>query len=132
MEPNNASVEHLHVWQKAHALVLAVYQITKAFPRDELFGLTSQLRRGAVSVPANITEGYRKRGEADKLRFLNIAQASLDEAAYYLRLAHDLSYADSSTLRDQAEEVARLLGGYIRGISERTTRSPLPAPRSSE
>lgn len=102
----------LVVWQKAHAWVLAVYAATRSFPKDELFGLTSQLRRAASSVPANIVEGYRRRSKADKLRFFNIAQASLDEATYFLMLAHDLKYADTSALQSQADEIARILTTY--------------------
>ena len=69
------SFEDVEVWRKAHAWVLAVYRFTEQFPKHELFGLTSQLRRAAVSVPANVAEGFKKRGHADKLRFYNIAQA---------------------------------------------------------
>ena len=73
------SFENIIAWQKAHQFVLRVYLITKQFPKDELFGLTSQFRRAAVSIEANIAEGYKKLGKADKLRFLNIAQGSLEE-----------------------------------------------------
>lgn len=79
--------EDLLVWQKAHAWVLGVYRFSEGFPKQEMFGLTSQLRRAAVSVPANIAEGFRKRGDADKARFYNIAQGSLEECRYYLILA---------------------------------------------
>lgn len=108
----SSSVQHLQVWQRAHKLVLDVYRLTRAFPKDEVFGLTSQLRRAAVSVPANITEGYRKQGAADKLRYYNIAQASLDEAAYPLLLAHDLGYAATALLRTEADEIAAMLAAY--------------------
>ena len=76
--------EDLVVWQKAHQFALAVYRLTRAFPRSEVYGLTSQFRRAAVSIAANIAEGFRKRGNADKGRFLNIAQGSLEESRYYL------------------------------------------------
>jgi four helix bundle protein len=66
--------EDLIVWQKAHALVLDVYRVTRSFPREEIYGLTSQLRRAAVSVPANIAEGYKKRGRAEKARVMNLAE----------------------------------------------------------
>lgn len=69
--------EELKVWQKAHALVLRVYQYSAGFPKSELYGLASQIRRAAVSVPANIAEGFKRRGRPDKVRFLNIAQGSL-------------------------------------------------------
>jgi four helix bundle protein len=106
----------LIVWQKAHALVLAAYKLTDAFPKSEIYGLSSQLRRAAVSIPANIAEGFKKRGAADKARFMNIAQGSLEEVQYYLILAHDLAYADTSSLRLQLDEVSRLLEGYASAI----------------
>lgn len=107
--------EDLIVWQKAHALVLAVYRESRVFPREETYGLTSQLRRSAVSVPANIAEGFKKRGRQDKARFLNIAQGSLEEARYYLILARDLGYS-SDDLGASFEEVGRLLNAYIRRL----------------
>jgi four helix bundle protein len=84
------SFQDLLVWQKAHRLVLEVYRPTKTFPRDEQYGLTSQMRRAAVSIPANIAEGFKRKGRADKGRFINTAQASLEETRYYLILARDL------------------------------------------
>jgi four helix bundle protein len=110
------SFEDLIVWQKAHALVLNVYKTSREFPREETYGLTAQLRRAAVSVPANIAEGFKKRGRPDKARILNIAEASLEEARYYLRLAEDLGYASKPTLREDASEVARLLAAYTRTL----------------
>ena len=86
--------QDLVLWQKAHQFVLAVYRLTECFPGRELYGLTSQLRRAAVSIPANIAEGFRKRGKADKLRFLNIAQGSLEESRYYLIFARSLDYGE--------------------------------------
>jgi four helix bundle protein len=86
------SFKDLNVWKKSHQWVLHVYKLTKSFPREELFGLTSQLRRAAVSAPANIVEGFKRRGRPDKVRFLNIAQSSLEECRYYLILAEDLRY----------------------------------------
>ena len=91
--------EELVVWQKAHAFVLKAYPFSAKFPRDELFGLVSQLRRAAVSIPANIVEGFRRRSRAEKARFLNIAQSSLEEVRYYLMLAKDLRYGDSNSLQ---------------------------------
>ena len=104
------------VWQKAHAFVLSAYKLTETFPKSETYGLSSQLRRPAVSIPANIAEGYKKRGTADKARFMNMAQGSLEGVQYYLILAHDLAYADTSALRTQLDEVSRLLEGYTSAI----------------
>jgi four helix bundle protein len=108
--------EQLIVWQKAHQYVLGVYRFTDKFPRTEIYGLTSQLRRAAVSIPANIAEGFKKRGRADKVRFLNIAQGSLEECRYYLILAKDLNYGDTMQLQPQLEEVSKLLEAYAAKI----------------
>ena len=81
------------VWQKAHELVLAIYRLTDSFPDREKFGLSHQMRRAAVSIPANIAEGFGKRSRAEKARFLNIAEGSLEECRYYLILTQDLGYA---------------------------------------
>jgi len=110
------SFEDLIVWQKAHAFVLNVYKITRQFPREETYGLTSQIRRAAVSVPANIAEGFKRRGRSDKARLMNVAEGSLEEARYYLRLAHDLGYGSNSALSEDAAEVGRLLGSYARTL----------------
>jgi four helix bundle protein len=87
------------VWQKAHAFTLAVYRSTDAFPKHELYGLTSQPKRSAASVASNFVEGFRKRTRPDKSRFYNIAQGSADECLYQLILAHDLGYVGSMSLR---------------------------------
>jgi four helix bundle protein len=86
----------LLVWQKAHALVLGIYRTTASFPKHETFGLCSQMQRAAVSVPANIAEGFKRRGRADNARFLNIAQASLEECRYFLILAQDIGYSSTA------------------------------------
>jgi four helix bundle protein len=106
------SFEELIVWQKAHQFVLGIYRFTDGFPGKETYGLSSQLRRAAVSIPANIAEGFKKRGRADKVRFLNIAQGSLEECRYYLILAKDLNYGDTGQLHSQLEEVSKLLEAY--------------------
>ena len=108
--------EDLIVWQKAHNWVLAIYRFTDGFPSKENYGLVSQMRRAAVSVPANVAEGFKKRGPKDKLRFFNIAQGSLEESRYYLILSKDLGYGDSSPIALQLEEVSRLLESYHRTI----------------
>jgi four helix bundle protein len=84
--------EDLIVWQKAHRFVLGAYQYSASFPKTETYSLVSQLRRAAVSIPANIAEGFRRTGRADKVRMLNIAEGSLEECGYYLILANDLKY----------------------------------------
>jgi four helix bundle protein len=106
------SFEELIVWQKAHQFVLEVYKMTKTFPKEELFGLTSQFRKAAVSIPANIAEGYRKRGKADKARFLNVSEGSLEECKYYMVLAKDLGYAEIQIEQKLAEEISKLLNAY--------------------
>ncbi|MGA2868867.1 MAG: four helix bundle protein [Verrucomicrobiota bacterium] len=108
--------KELIVWQKAHQFVLELYRFTRVFPTDEKFGLTSQIRRAAVSVPANIAEGFPKRSTNDKARFFNIAQGSLEEVHYYLILAKDLGYGDPAKLLGLYDEVGRLLNGYISAI----------------
>jgi len=84
--------EDLIVWQKAHQFVLEVYRFTDSFPKTEVYGLTSQLRRAAVSIAANIAEGFKKNGKIDKARFMNTSQGSTEECRYYLILAEDLGY----------------------------------------
>jgi four helix bundle protein len=106
----------LVVWQKAHQFVLEVYRYTEGFPRTEIYGLTSQFRRAAVSIPANIAEGFRKRGKADKARFYNIAQGSIEECRYYLILARDLDYGEGRTLMTHLQEVSKLLDAFTKTL----------------
>jgi len=114
--PAARTFRDLVVWRRAHELVLAVYSFTAGFPKSETYGLASQMRRSAVSIPANIAEGFRRRGRADKARFMNIGEGSLEETRYYLILAHDLGYGDNSQLTVSLEEVSGLLHGYAKGI----------------
>ena len=111
--------QDLKVWQKAHELVLVIYKLTASFPNHEIFGLTSQIRRSAVSIAANIVEGFKRRGKADKLRFFNISQASLEETRYYLILAQELCYADTVDLFEDVDEVGRMLDSYMRRIESK-------------
>jgi len=111
--------EELVVWQRAHQLTLQVYHFTTSFPKFELYRMTSQLRRAAFSVPANIVEGFKKKGLMDKIRFLNIAQGSLEEAHYFLILAKDLNYGDPKLLLSQVDEVGKLLESYSNSIRRR-------------
>jgi four helix bundle protein len=110
------SFKDLLIWQKSHALVLDVYKLTRRLPREELFGLTSQMRRAAVSVPANIAEGFKRRGKPDKARHMNIAQGSLEELQYYFVLCADLSYLPADPVKDRANEVGRMLTAYTQQI----------------
>src|SRR4029077_19032693 len=97
--PAARSFRDLLVWRKAHEFVLAVYTLTASFPKQETYGLALQMRRAAVSVPANIAEGFRRRrGKVDKARFMNLAEGSLEEYRYYLILAQDLGYGNTSNL----------------------------------
>jgi four helix bundle protein len=116
----------LKVWEKAHQLTLAVYQATVAFPKDERYGLTSQLRRSASSVPANIAEGCGRDGDAELARFLQIAMGSASELEYHLLLAQDLkllSESDQKLLVANVIEVKRMLATFIRTIRPRTART---------
>lgn len=120
--PNRApakSFTDLEIWQKAHAFVLEVYRMTKSFPQDERFGLVSQFRRAAVSIPANIAEGFRKFGVADKARFLNTAEGSLEECRYYCILAQDLGYGQTENVQRSLNGVAAQLAAYIRRLRDR-------------
>src|SRR5512144_1767729 len=114
--PAARSFRDLVVWQKAHQFVLAVYRLTESFPDREKFGLSHQMRRAAVSIPANIAEGFGKRSQAEKARFLNIAEGSLEESRYYLILAQDLDYGQTESLMNALEEASRLLNAYARAI----------------
>jgi four helix bundle protein len=111
----------LIVWQKAHQFVLSVYKLTEDYPQKEIYGLTSQFRRAAVSIPANIAEGFRKKSRMDKARFFNIAEGSLGECKYYLILTKDLGYANVERDFDLAEEVSKLLNAYSKKILSSNT-----------
>jgi four helix bundle protein len=108
--------QDLIVWQKAHQFVLSSYNLTAGFPPNEMYGLTSQFRRAAISIPANIAEGFKKKTKPDKARYMNIAQASLEECRYYLILAKDLGYVETAELMFQLEEVSKLLESYSSSI----------------
>ena len=105
--------EELIVWQKAHQMVLQIYKFTLSFPDNEKYGLVSQIRRAAVSVPANIAEGYKRRTKPDKRRLMNIAQGSLEECRYYLTLTNDLRYGDTTKIKEQLEEISKMLEAYV-------------------
>ncbi len=112
--------QDLDVWKSAHKLVLKIYKLTRSYPAEEKYGLTSQMRRAVISIPANIVEGFRKRGIKDKQNFYNIAQASLDELSYYVILSKDLGYIqDNCDITNHIEEIARMLSGLIRSTEGR-------------
>lgn len=110
--------QQLKAWEVAHQLVLDVYQL--ALPSSEQYGLTAQMRRAAVSVPANIAEGFKRRSIQEKVRFYDIAEASLEELKYYVILIQDLGYIDDNQhMMDRATEVGRLLYGLIASTERR-------------
>jgi four helix bundle protein len=112
--------EDLEVWQKAHALVLETYRMTKAFPGEERFGLVSQMRRAAVSMAANIAEGFKKRGIRDKANFYNISQGSAEELRYYFLLSKDLGYlAENAHVAKEIDTVCRMLTSLMNSICSR-------------
>src|SRR2546429_1324112 len=117
--------QDLVVWRKAHELVLAVYSFTAGFPKTETYGLALQMRRAAVSVPANIAEGFRRRGKADKARYMNMAEGSLEESRYYLILAKDLGYGDTGSLTTLLEEVRLPVSPYPRSFRSEEHTSEL-------
>lgn len=106
----------LVVWQKAHNLVLSVYRITEKYPKHELFALTSQIRRAAISVSANLVEGFRRQSIKDSINFYNMSDASLEELKYHLLLLKDLNYIninEYNTIMNKAEEVGKLLTKWL-------------------
>ena len=112
------SVRELDVFQKAHHFVLDVYSLTQKFPKVEMYGLTSQFRRAAVSIPANIAEGYARRGKKDKIRFYNIAEGSIKECRYYVMLSKDLKYPINESMIEQLNTIGKMLKQYIKKIEE--------------
>jgi four helix bundle protein len=113
--------QDLKVWQRSHALVLDIYQLTKEFPGTECFGITSQLRRAAVSVPTNIAEGTKRLGRQDYVRFINIAEGSLAETEYLITLSRDLVYIspeDSAKPLAEITEIARMLNALRSKVEE--------------
>ena len=120
------SFHELLAWRKAHQFVLEVYRLTATFPKPETYGLTSQLRRAAVSIPANIAEGFRRRSVAEKARFLNIAEGSIAESDYYLILSRDLGYGEPGSLIKLLDETSRLVAAYSRAIRNSSLQPPRP------
>ena len=114
--------EDIIAWQKARVFINHVYRVTKAFPSEEKFGLSSQFQRAAVSIAANIAEGYKRLGREDKVRFFNYSQGSLEECRCYIYLANDFNYitADEANMMiDEIEETSRVLNGYMNTMKGR-------------
>lgn len=119
MRTKTNNFEDLDVWKNAHQFLLTVYKLTNQFPKEELFGLTSQFRRAAISIPANIAEGYKKRGIKDKLRFYNISEGSGEECRYYLILSKDLGYislGDFEKYNSLLTSISKQLSAYSNAI----------------
>jgi four helix bundle protein len=115
-------------WEKADDLVVLIYEATKAFPREELYGLTSQLRRAVVSVAANIAEGSGKQYLKEFRQFLYTARASLSEVEYYIHLSHRLGYLDRekvAKLEEARQETAKILQGFINAVEEQINQGRL-------
>ena len=113
------SFDKLLVWQRAHSLVLKIYEVTNNFPKEEIWGLTSQIRRAAVSVPSNIVEGKARGSRKDFKRFLLIARGSLEEVKYQSLLAKELKFMNDEQYEEitvMIENVSRLFGGIIRKV----------------
>lgn len=116
--------EDVIAWQKARIFINHVYSITKTFPQEERYGLTSQFQRAAVSVAANIAEGYKRMGKDDKLRFYNYSQGSLEECRCYIYLSNDFNYITSDEAQimiNEIEETSKVLNSYINSIKTRQT-----------
>ena len=114
----------LNVWSRSHKLTVELYHATKAFPKDEMFGVTSQIRRAAASVPANIAEGCGRDGDAELKRFLNIALGSACELDYFILLATELGYLmteEGARLGNEALELQRMLGTFIQKLKPRSS-----------
>ncbi len=119
--------KELRVWQKAHALALEIYQMTRGFPKDEIYGLTSQIRRASVSVGANIAEGCGRRSDGELNRFLQIARGSAAELEYHLLLARDLKLMANDAhqgLEKKLIEVQRMLTSLVAAVAARTAELP--------
>jgi four helix bundle protein len=128
--------QDLEVWQKAHKLVLEVYRMTNSFPRNEQFGVVSQLRRAAYSIPANLAEGYGRHGTKEFLQFLAIANGSAEELRYFLLLSRDLRYAspqDVVTMDHEITGIVQVLAALTRSLKIRLSRpGKVVSPRDTE
>ena len=124
------SFRELEVWQKAHAMVLEVYRVTGSFPKEERFGVVSQLRRAAYSIPANIAEGFGRRSTKELLQCLTIANGSLEEVRYFVLLSRDLGYLHKEQiqkLNDQLDSVAQMISALSRSLKIKMTNVAVTA-----
>ncbi len=113
----------LQVWEKSHALVLKIYKVTATFPKEELYGLTSQIRRAAASIPANLAEGCGRETQPELARFVHIASGSASELEYHLLLAHDLGFMDDPTYAEldaSINEIKKMLAGFAKAVQANT------------
>ncbi len=116
----------IQVWQKSHDLTLRLYKITSTFPKEELYGLTSQIRRASASIPSNIAEGCGRDTQTELARFVHIAAGSASELDYHLLLSHDLGYINKETyqeLENSISEIKRMLHGFEKTVSSNSKRS---------
>ncbi len=116
---------NLKVWQKAHRLVLEIYRLSSRFPKEELYGLVSQIRRCAVSIPANIAEGCGRDGDIDFARFLRISMGSANELEYYAILSHDLGFLNAekhAPLKGDIMEIKRMLNSFIQTLRTNSSK----------
>ncbi len=133
MDQEKKGFKQLTVWQKGYELALEVYRISKKFPKEETYNLITQLQRAAVSVPANIAEGYERNHRKEYLQFLYIAKGSLGEIETYLSLAEDLRYLsddDYLMIEEKRAETSRLLKGLIKSLTRPMTHDPCPVKGS--
>ncbi len=112
------SFRNLILWQKAHSLVLDIYKTASTLPKTERFGIISQIQRSSISVPANIAEGYGRISKKEKIRFLYIANGSLEETRYFLILIQDLNYSQTEEIQEKLTEVSKILNSYIKKLKE--------------
>ncbi|MCF6223911.1 MAG: four helix bundle protein [Flavobacteriaceae bacterium] len=115
---NETGFKRLILWQKAHALVLEIYRLTSLLPKTEKFGIINQIQRSSTSVPANIAEGYGRISTKEKIRFLYIANGSLEETRYFLILIQDLNFAETEKIQINLIEVSKILNAYINKMKD--------------
>lgn len=117
-----STFRNLLIWQKSMILVTTIYELTNLFPKHEIYGLTSQIRRSSISIPSNIAEGYGRDGNNDYLRFLNISISSLFEVQTQLEIAFNLKYINDNLfnkINEESREIERMLSAFIRKVKER-------------